>query len=237
MSLPQNQRAILNLSLSGKSAYLKWCELVDGNEEIQIILPLAKNLKKIPTAAFFVDGGVVHLPPDPSPYYFSLGDGDSSCENKMQLLFPRSKDYTDLELALALIPGYFKHVSLHGVWGKEKDHELANLGAINNFLISYSHIKNVHIDDRHFFLNSGNHLAKIEGKFSLLVFQETTLNIKGNCQFTTGKNSLMGTLNGRGLSNIGAGEVEITLNKPALLYLSEGANCKSVVSSLPQSDS
>jgi thiamine pyrophosphokinase len=235
MSLSQNQRTILNLALSGESAYLKWCELVDGIEAIQIILPLATNFTKNLGPAFFVDGGTIHLPQAPSPHYFCLGDGDSSSEKKMQLLFPSSKDYTDLELALALIPGHFKQVSIHGVWGKRKDHELANLGAINSFLINHSSIMNIQIDNHHYFLNSGAHTLDIKGKFSLLVFQDTTVDISGNCQFTTDKKITMNVLNGRGLSNFGSGKVEISLNSSALLYMAEGTNCISVVSSLPQS--
>jgi thiamine pyrophosphokinase len=228
MSLSQKQRTILNLALLGEPAYLKWCELVDHNEEIQIILPLAKNLTNFPQPAFFVDGGCDHLPSETSALHFCLGDGDSSNKNKMQLLFSSSKDYTDLELALMLIPGHFKKVSIHGVWGNEKDHELANLGAINHFFITQSLIKNIKIDNYHYFLNSGEHMADIQGKFSLLFFQETTVDINGNCQFTTGENKHMSTLSGRGLSNMGSGKVKISLNRPALLYFSEGANCLSV---------
>jgi thiamine pyrophosphokinase len=228
MSLSQKQRTILNLALLGESAYLKWYELVDLNEEIQIILPLAKKLTNFSLPAFFVDGGCDHLPAETSALHFCLGDGDSSNKNKMQLLFSSSKDYTDLELALMLIPGHFKQVSIHGVWGNEKDHELANLGAINDFLINQNLIKKIQIDNYHYFLNAGEHIADIQGKFSLLFFQETLVDIKGSCQFTTDEKRNISTLSGRGLSNVGSGKVNISLNRPALLYFSEGAKCLSV---------
>jgi|GEM_PF-1140427 len=237
MQLPQSKQSILGLSIKGTESYLKWCELVDALDRIELILPLAQDQKNLSGAIFFVDGGTKHLPSTQSPYFFSLGDGDSASLDKMQLLFPTAKDYTDLELALALIPAHLKKISIKGIWGGEKDHELANLGAINQFLIERKEVFSLFLDEKHYFLNRGTHQISVTGKFSLLLLNENKIKIAGQCEFPIKEFSLMKSLSGRGISNVGSGAVTLSLSAPAILYFPAGTHSSNLASSPFQSPS
>ncbi len=149
----------------------------------------------------------------------SVGDGDSSVL-PLDINLPKDKDYSDLKFALDLLPSSIKRVNLWGFLGGRRDHEILNLGEINNCLVKSFPDTLFSFEDKVIGKNKGILKINIKGTFSLVLFQKAEVKIEGKCQYKLPNFKEFLPLSSHGLSNFGDGEVIIEAKAPFFLFLS-----------------
>src|SRR4051794_25182624 len=124
------------------SAWAEFLTAIASEEEVTLVGPLyhQRHTPLMPTV--YVDGGTRfrneggwaagHGGHSAFPTV-SVGDGDSSGGSLDELL-PSEKDYSDLAFVLRSLPASVNEVTLLGFLGGRRDHELANLGEVNEYL-------------------------------------------------------------------------------------------------------
>jgi len=196
----------------------------NGLTKIIFIGPLfsKKNISFIEKDAglVFIDGGSAFKSDFHSnKTQFFVGDGDSSHPDQyFDLKLSPQKDLTDLEVALSLLPDHLFELELWGFLGGRLDHELANYGAVAQFLIEREHTQIVSFDQRQMLLSPGAHQLTLQGPFSLLALMETQLHLEGSLSYSTAEPITLLPFTGRGLSNISHGKFELTTSGPLLLW-------------------
>lgn len=165
----------------------------------------------------FIDGGILFrnkLTKDvPS---WSIGDGDSSSREQMDILLECEKDESDLKAALECIPQEINKIYLKGLLGGRKDHELVNFGEIHHFLLGRNQIE-CELNENICAYSQGSYVFNVNTTFSVLVFEKTSLEIEGNAKYLLKKKEI-NPLSSHTLSNIGQGEIKIKANKPFFLF-------------------
>lgn len=214
----------------------KWTDFLSliatSTEEVSLVGPLygAAHQPVMPT--IYVDGGSQFRDdggwksqdqPAPSPYpLVSVGDGDSS-PGRLDELLPQDKDYSDLAFALRSLPDGVSIVHLYGFLGGRRDHELANLGVINEFLLGRSRFTRVYLHPNgntgSIVGFTGGRLAlDIRGPFSVFVLELASVTIEGACRFHLKNPTILKPASSHGLSNEGYGMVGISSSRPCFVF-------------------
>lgn len=195
-------------------------------ENITLVGPLYDGSNKFQASGplIFIDGGANFLTLFPEiqeeSLSISLGDGDSS-SNELDIKLNPEKNFSDFSFALSLIPQNIKNIHLLGLLGGRRDHELANLGEINQFLKKRKYQTKIFFDDQIIAINKGTFHFEMKGTFSLLVLEKTRLKIEGACQYRNKEFMEFLPLTSLGLSNIGSGIVEIDGEGPYFIFLND----------------
>jgi thiamine pyrophosphokinase len=211
-----------------KSSFSKAISQMDS---IQVIGPmkLESYYKKSQMPIIFVDKGIsykkifsIGCP------YITVGDGDSS-RKQMDLKAPIHKDYSDLSMALKLIPKEMKTIYLDGFFPrlrdeKRFDHLLANMGEVYSWA-KKSNAK-IYLNRKTIILPAGIHKLNIEGLFSLFSLEICEIKLTGKCDYQIISKKKLNPLSSLGLSNVGKGIINIEANKPLIIYLTGSKTSK-----------
>ncbi len=210
----------------------KFIQSLKSQTHLNLIGPIYSSIlsDKIADApVLFVDGGLDfkdQLPPSLENYpSFSIGDGDSnSSDSEIDLLFPRDKDQTDLQLALQLAP-YQLTIHAWGFSGKRIDHYLANIGEFQRNSLHKNSI--CLIDDEIMILPPGRFIVNFEGVFSLLSSVETEVTICGQAKYKVKEPLTLLPLSGRTISNEANGDVVIESNR-GVMFIPVNKSCSHI---------
>lgn len=185
---------------------------------LSIIGPLAGILpKRLSDPSIFVDGGESLRPPEMANS-LSIGDGDSSSPEKMDLLLPEEKDVSDLGFVLSHLPPGIDHVELTGFFGRRLDHQLANLGVVHDFLLNGPAIVSFDETRSGWGLPADKSVSlMIQGPFSLFSLQPGHVEMRGQIKYELGRETVLAPLSSRGLSNNGLGEFTISSSVPVFV--------------------
>ena len=179
---------------------------------LNIIGPLYRGHMVFKDPVIFVDGGSQHK----KNCGFSVGDNDSYA-GSLDLVLPKSKDYSDLAFVLGRIPEKFQLISLWGFLGGRADHEIINLGETCQSLKSKNQTQ-ILFDDKVICISPGDWKFKLEGLFSLFSFTDNQISLSGECRYKL-QNSNLKAHSSQGLSNIAQGEIFIQNAHPLCLYI------------------
>lgn len=198
-----------------KVAFLQHISLL---EEIALVgpMPFSDDIAK-DTPILYIDGGLNHKR-DANHIHFSVGDGDSCSDPELiQDKLAQTKDFTDLEYALSLIPENIKIVSLYGLLGGRVDHLMANFGAIHHFLNKRDYTL-VLIEKSLMAHSAGQFSFEHQGTFSVISVIQQEIMITGDCDYPLEEKSPLRALSGLGISNIAHGTVNIICERPIFIY-------------------
>lgn len=166
-----------------------------------------------------VDGGIFFAR-DPILW---AGDGDSGTPPaNVPTFFKQDQNITDLRFTLDGVRDWaWDTLHLIGFLGERKDHELANFGEIYaemnrrpNFNMAAFYDMQLHA--KVYMLQQGTFDLEVQGLFSVIAFEETTVTLSGACDYPCNDLKLQ-PLSGAGVSNKGAGMVAITAAKPVMV--------------------
>ncbi len=193
-------------------------------DELLLIGPLAQ--KQLPdviaekaTVQVAVDGGIASAPA--AAVWF--GDGDSGTRPAhIPSFLKTSQDMTDLSFTLeSLQDGAWRRLYLYGFAGGRQDHALANIGEIDAAMRARPSFEQAVFYDaagrimrRHF--TAGAQSFKCAGTFSVFALSPAMVSISGACEYPVHRVSLP-VLSGRGVSNIGSGDVRIECDVPVIV--------------------
>lgn len=190
-----------------------------GNlEYLSIIGPLAQKLpKRLSDPSIFVDGGESLRQPEMTNS-LSIGDGDSSSPEKMDLLLPEEKDVSDLGFVLSHLPPGIEHLEMTGFFGRRLDHQLANLGVVHEFLLKCSTVVSFDETRSGWGLPAAKPVSlNIQGPFSLFSLQRGHVDMKGQIKYELGRETVLSPLSSLGLSNSGLGEFTVSSSVPVFV--------------------
>jgi thiamine pyrophosphokinase len=176
------------------------------------------KLDSIPQIA--VDGGI-RFAIQPIVW---LGDGDSGkIDSPLTIVHKDFQDLTDLNFAIQHVHSWeWQTLHLFGFLGKRKDHEWANLGEVcqelkirspSTVAIFYDEESRPRI---HVF-SPGSHSLKVNGLFSMLSFEKSTMILEG-ADFGL-KNETLDAFSGRGISNRANGIIQFQCTAPLIIIL------------------
>lgn len=166
----------------------------------------------------YVDGGArFKAATSPRVPLITLGDGDSG--GPMDEMLPAEKDYSDLAFVLRELPRHIDHVLLKGFLGGRRDHELANLGEVHQFLRRRTQGRAEFDNVIHAFI--GNFELDINGVFSVLALETVSVTIQGACKYRLDGTSALEAASSHGVSNEGFGLVMFSSSKPCFIFLNE----------------
>jgi len=206
-------------------SWTDWHKFNTGTERLIVVGPVQRNillqnalkllgLQKVPQVA--IDGGGAFAV---EPVLWT-GDGDSGhIPNSIPVFLKTNQDMTDLRFCLEGIRVWdWKELHLFGFLGARKDHELANFGEIyaefkNRPQFSRAVFYNVQDRPQVYFFQAGETRVTLQGIFSVFVMEVGEISLKGKCRFQADK-LFLPPFSGRGLSNEGFGEVEISCSHP-----------------------
>jgi hypothetical protein len=188
------------------------------NTPIYLIGPMLKEAPRHlnnSDTVIYVDGGARYN----LGFGFSAGDGDSFQEpNKLDFLFPKDKDLSDLGLILAALKNSSQIFELLGFSGGRLDHELFNMGEIHRFLSASVKPTKVKLDQNLLFFSRGQWQLNIDGTFSVGTLTENLVSLTGHCKFQINPSAKLLPLESFGLSNVGSGLVQLTSTEPIFIY-------------------
>lgn len=203
---------------------MTWAEfLAQTLNNVALVGPLLDRARPLVMPTVFVDGGAdflrasVAMSPREVPVV-SLGDGDSSSVPLDEKL-AREKDFSDLAFALRGLPAAVSGLELFGFLGGRRDHELANIGEVHNFLAARpSAVANFHGPQKIEVIAFTGHLEiEIHGTFSVFVLEAAQVEINGACEYSHHGEVL--PLSSLGLSNVGKGKVSLHSPRPVFIFL------------------
>lgn len=148
----------------------------------------------------------------------SVGDGDSTSLQLDQKLNPQ-KDLSDLAFVLENISDEFTQIELLGFLGGRHDHQLMNWAEVHRFL--NFNLKNptlVRFDKKIFVVSRGMWKLNIHGLFSLFSFETNEITLSGACDYPLLPDKKFKALSSMGLSNVGRGEINITVTSPLFIF-------------------
>ncbi len=151
----------------------------------------------------------------------SVGDGDSSSPQAMDLLLPTEKNVSDLGFVLRHLPPQINSLELCGFFGQRLDHQLANLGMIHEYLLQSPAI--VLFDEARAgwgIAAKTDTVLNIQGPFSLFCLQPGRVEMTGQVRYKLTPETLLSPLSSRGLSNEGHGELHLVSDTPIFILLS-----------------
>ncbi|RLA62383.1 MAG: hypothetical protein DRQ88_05535 [Epsilonproteobacteria bacterium] len=190
---------------------------------ITLIGPLFKGeMERLDHPHIFVDRGIIfqkdfHQKKQSGYWDFSVGDGDSS-PLELDLTLNPEKNFSDLSFALSLLPKNLKKLNLLGFLGGRRDHELINLGEVHHSLLNNTLEAIVSLDGK-ILAKNGNLGVNIDGTFSLIVFNETEIKLRGELKYPLLEFTTIRPLSSHGLSNIGSGLINIESKGPYFIFL------------------
>ena len=149
---------------------------------------------------------------------FAVGDGDSSRGPIDQYLSP-DKDFSDLAYVLGRLSDHFNEVELLGFLGGRRDHELFNFGEVHHFLCARAAPTVVRFDRGVTAYSKGKWVFEAQGTFSLAVIETATVKLVGACKYPIVEPTVIKPLISFGLSNEGYGEVILTADGPAFIFV------------------
>ena len=156
----------------------------------------------------------------------SIGDGDSSAGSLDELL-PAVKDYSDLAFVLRSLPPSVRDITMLGFLGGRRDHELANLGEVAEFLKTRNAFARVDMvggnGDVIVAFARGTLGFDVSGEFSIFVLEPAGVEIRGMCKYPLSAYQTLAPLSSHGLSNVGNGRVDITSVLPCFVVLTLAA--------------
>jgi len=219
------------------SAWSQFLTTIQSENAVTLVGPLyhQRHTPLMPT--IYVDGGsryrvaggwvaAAHAEGQSAFPSISIGDGDSYAGSLDELL-PSEKNYSDLAFVLRSLPAAVNEVTLLGFLGARRDHELANLGEVADFLKHRAGFARVDlvgpIGDRVIAFNRGPLEITISGEFSVFVLEPANVEISGMCKYQLTSDVTLPGLSSYGLSNIGHGKVELTSNSPAFVVINSGS--------------
>ncbi len=194
---------------------------LDSHHQVTLVGPMRQPEASITDPTIYVDGGIKFKPPGDKQFSIHVGDQDSSAIAPDHLL-SANKDFSDLAFVLAHLPASIVKLSMHGFLGGRRDHEILNFGETHSFLSGRPR------PTRAAFWNEGRIQVlgfsagmwtfDHTGLFSLVVFEDTPLNLKGHCEYDFGPKRNLKALSSLGLSNRANGELHLETEKPAFLF-------------------
>lgn len=184
-----------------------------SSKRVYVYGPLAKK-QEVKEPCFFIDGGVSLRQKREG---FSLGDGDSSKKEKMDVLFSEKKDFSDLSYLLDHLPPVYEEYFFSGFLGGRKDHEWTNLMCLSHFVKKHSSQTKLYLDQEAFFMNQGEARFRHSGVFSVWSMDEAELSIQGDVEYPY--NGKLKSYSSHGISNLASGEVYIQSSGMILIYL------------------
>ncbi len=188
--------------------------LIGESDRVCIVGPLFDGDRTIRDPAVFVDGGSRFREAGRG---LSVGDGDSF-SGELDHRLPVVKDYSDLAFVLASLPGRVKRLDLFGFLGGRRDHELINLGETHRYL-QQRRQNSVWFDSAVIGLSAGIWRESVRGLFSLFAFEPTEITLTGACEYPIAKPRTLSAGCSLGLSNVGTGEVDLTVDGTVFLFL------------------
>ena len=192
---------------------------INGQSQIFIIGPMAHAEVPASGATVYVDGGTAAEPASPAPFpVIRIGDGDSGA-GLLDVTLPQDKDFSDLAFVLQSLPAHIDRVEMVGFLGGRRDHELMNFGEVHAFLKTRTRFTRVNFDDSVIAFVGGPLELEIEGLFSVLVFEESSVRLTGACKFPLQVPTLLAPASSRGLSNEGQGLIKCESSKPCFVFV------------------
>lgn len=215
------------------SAWSDFLTAIQSENAVTLVGPLyhQRHTPLMPT--IYVDGGsryraaggwvaAAHAEGQSAFPTISVGDGDSSAGSLDELL-PAEKNYSDLSFVLRSLPASIKEVTLLGFLGARRDHELANLGEVADFLKMRSGFARVDLagpsGDRVVAFAHAPLEISITGLFSVFVLEPANVQISGMCKYQLTPDITLSPLSSHGLSNMGYGKLEVSSNTPAFVLV------------------
>lgn len=209
-------------------------EKLSTSDEWQLIGPLeiyhAFCPSQLGLSTIYVDGGLRHKKNSVQKNSISIGDGDSheGRPEDIDILVQKEKDQSDLALALSLlgkINSACSTLKLYGFYGGRLDHQLAIFGELRNSLSHFKFLERIDLYGPHSAAIKTTLLKKSmtfnsQNTFSLTMFEETMTSISGQVKYPL-SNHNVGPFSSLSLSNQARGQVEITVDKPALIHFNE----------------
>ena len=193
-----------------------------NHEQLALIGPILTQKIETTFPQIAVDSGI-QFASDPILW---VGDGDSGPTSSLvPLVMKPTQNETDLRFCLNNIESWnWNRLHLFGFLGKRKDHELANLGEVCQAIVkrtngSMAIFYNESLLPEIYLYPSGTHSCLVDGVFSVLSFENCTMSISGECQFTI-FNQRVGILSGLGVSNLGHGAVQIQSTSAFMVIMS-----------------
>jgi len=173
--------------------------------------------------SYFIDGGIKHKHKFSNPK-FSFGDGDSS-NAPLDTLLEQDKDYSDYLFTLEKTIDLDSQISLHGLYGKRVDHQLAIIGDTLSLLNKYPNKEIFLANDSEEMIIFSSHQHKfyeIGPNFSVFTLNEQEIQIKGakyplDNQQIEDKMFKLSPFSSRGLSNKVTHKLEVTAQKPFMI--------------------
>lgn len=176
-----------------------------------------------------IDGGLNHferinkLKRNPT---ISIGDNDSNkTEYLLDVSLDTQKDYSDLTYALNKLSVAFTgkklNITMLGFLGGRLDHELINLGEINNFLENISFKCEILMSNKVISTNKNHFSLNTHNSFSFLAFADRVLTIFGECKYKLSTPTKIKALSSLTLSNQGFGKVEIQTDGVFFIILND----------------
>lgn len=209
---------------SHKSRLIEFLKVAQARQQALLIGPLATSTPPAQllqaSAVMCIDGGIDMM--DPSEIHYSIGDGDSAKNGRtLDEQLPVGKDTSDLAMGLQHLPAGLKTIHLWGFWGGRFDHQLCNLGEIQQFLQTHTAQIFLHNPEGApmLALPQGEHSLDLIGTFTLLSLQTCHFTIGGECRYPLATPTRVLPLSAHTLSNIGAGKVTITCDHAFFCYL------------------
>ncbi len=192
---------------------------LENQTSVTLVGPLLGAAHRPAGPTIYVDGGANFRPAGPLPFpAISLGDGDSG--GPLDETLPAEKDYSDLAFVLRELPRHVDRLNLFGFLGGRRDHELANLGEVHQFLRRRSQARADFLDGALAVIGfSGVLELDFRGVFSLMVFETTAVTLQGLCKYKLDGSVPLEPASSHGLSNEGAGPITVQSLKPAFIFL------------------
>lgn len=187
-----------------------------------VIGPLANQIpKNLSRPTILIDGGHQFKTSLGSHETISIGDGDSSSPENMDILLPEKKDISDLGFTLESLPLGIHFLELCGFFGHRLDHQLANFGCVHNWLSQQSAV--VSFDEgRSGFAQSGgaDHTMNHNGLFSVFSLLPNKIQISGEVEFPLITPTVIQPLSSHGLSNKASGSFQVHSELPIFILFS-----------------
>ena len=186
-----------------------WASFDDSPTVVSLVGPGQPGpLKPMPSHPIvYVDGGTVCREAQEG---FAIGDGDSY-DGPLDLKLNPVKDFNDLSYPLKRLPATVKELNLWGFLGRRRDHELANFGEIYDCMHQHAPLRVSMDGDTVVGLTEGTWTLRLNGLFSVMALATTHLSLIGACAYQLPEMTRLAPLSSVGLSNIGHGAVEVTI--------------------------
>lgn len=183
------------------------------SDNLYLIGPFAQNAK-YQEPVLFIDAGVKYRK---KAMGISIGDGDSSSPQQMDILLPERKNESDLEAAFRLLPQFYKHYFMQGFLGGRRDQEWLSIFSGFEYFQQHQISACAHFDSEVLLLSNAKHCMEHQGVFSILCLgKQDHLRVHGEVEYAIYNN--LKSFSSHGLSNIAYGKVNIEVQGQILIF-------------------